>query len=176
MRQGLVALLLLAIPGIAIGQPLPSDGRVSLRFDSVQSITRGSIADPFKIQVGPDGIVDPSRPVYVKASFKVPGTDRRMKEQDRRKVREVLQADRVAIAVEFPPASPTEKPIRTQGWLRPDFCCGKGLDGTFLIPARARRGETTLRFSWSSSGSLRAGSTTLDLTLGPLPDRGWFWP
>jgi len=158
------AFALVALLGLA-AQGEPDDQPVSLRFDSVHEVTKGSIANPFQIGVGPDGVLAVGQPAYVKASFKATAGNKKVKEADQRKVRHVIEADRVPIEVQFPPADPDGKPLRVAGWLRPDFCCGKGLDGTFTPPADARRGEVTLRISWPSSGRLRAGSTTLDVTL-----------
>ena len=154
---------------VLLGQvETPGGDAVLLRFDGVHEITKGGVANPFEIGVGPNGKLVAGKPVYVKADFKpAVAVKRPMKNPDRRKVREVLQGDRLVIDVQFPHADATQKPLAVQGWLRPDFCCGKGLDGTFPVPEMARRGEVTLRITWPASGSLRAGSATFDVVIGP---------
>jgi hypothetical protein len=146
----------------------PGGEAVSLRIDGIYEITKGGLANPFEIGLGPDGKIQVGKPVYVKADFKPFAPDKRpIKNPDRRKVREVIEADRLILDVQFPHADPDQKPLTVQGWLRPDFCCGKGLDGTFSIPEQAKRGEVTLRVAWPASGSLRAGATTVDVVIGP---------
>lgn len=146
----------------------PGGDAVSLRFDGLHEITAGTVADPFKIKTGPHGVLVVGKPLYVKADFKPAVVGKRpLKNPDRRKVREVLQSDRLVINVQIPHADAGQKPLAVQGWLRPDFCCGKGLDGTFTVPETAKRGAVTLRITWPASGSLRAGATTVDVVIGP---------
>lgn len=143
----------------------PEDGIVTLRFDSLKTVVGGSVANPFKIELEPDEVLTVGKPVYIHASFKNPGTDRKKKEPDQRKVRQVLQADRVQLSLAIPHRDPDEKPIRVLGWIRPDFCCGKGLDGSFTVPESAALGEVTLRISWATTGNLRGGHALVDVTL-----------
>jgi len=153
---------------VAVASAQEPGEAVSLRIDGVHEILKGSLANPFGIGLSPNGTIALDKPVYVVAAFRPATNDKKaIKDRDRRKVREVLDADRVVIDVLFPHLDPAQKPIAVQGWLRPDFCCGKGLDGTFPIPEKARRGEVTLRVSWPTSGSLKSGSTLLDVVIGP---------
>jgi hypothetical protein len=166
-----LGLLAFASFTLAIHAQQPASDAVALRIDGVYEITKGNLANPFEIGLGPDGKIMAGKPVYVKADFKPFLADKKpIKNADRRKVREVIEADRLILDVQFPHADPDQKPIAVQGWLRPDFCCGKGLDGTFPIPEQARRGDVTLRIAWPASGSLRAGSTTIDVAIGPAKD------
>src|SRR4051794_10797224 len=86
-------------------QAQPSGDAVSLRFDGVYEITKGTIANPFEIGLGPEWKIQAGKPVYVKADFKPLTADKRpIKSQDKRKVREVLEADRLVLDVQFPHA------------------------------------------------------------------------
>jgi hypothetical protein len=90
-----------------------------------------------------------------------------MKLAARRKAREILGADRLAVTVEFPHRDARQKPVRVKGHLLPDTCCGKSLEALVRIPAEARPGDVEVRIVWDDAGELKGGSATVNVSLRP---------
>lgn len=146
-----------------LGVPVAADtlgaaDQLTIRFDGLHEVLSGG-EDPLKIGIGSDGSLRRGTLTYCVASFESPGADK--KAVAKRKARDILGTDRIAIEVEFPHKEAKEKPVRVKGYLRPDACCGRSLEGFFRVPDEARRGDVKITIVWGDGKESKGGSVTM---------------
>jgi hypothetical protein len=132
--------------------------RLTIRFDGLHEVLSGG-EDPLKIGIGPESSLRRGTLTYCEASFESPGADK--KATAKRKARDILGADRFPIEVEFRHQDAKEKPVRVKGYLRPDACCGRSLEGFFRVPDEARLGDAKIMIVWGDGKESKGGSVTV---------------
>src|SRR5262249_40626418 len=139
-RHIVIASCLISCLGVqAVADTPGAANRLTIRFDGLHEVLSGG-EDPLKIGIGAEGSLRRGTLTYLTGALQGPGAEEE-KGARKRKARDILGADRITIEVEFPPKGAKEKPVCVKGYLGPDRCCGKSLEGFVRVPEEARTGD-----------------------------------
>jgi hypothetical protein len=159
LRVGVIVGLIGCLGVPAVADTLGA-ARFSIRFDGLHEVLSGG-EDPLKIGIGRDGTLRRGTLLYCAASFERPGADKNP--PAKRKARDILGTDRFPIEFVFPNQDAKKKPVRVKGYLRPDACCGRSLEGFCKVPDDARLEDVEITIAWGDGKESKAGSVTVSV-------------